>query len=97
MKHVIIAIITFFITATVSAQTLPVKLFEITNVKVKNSFKNATGKELNIFQVPADANSIKLSVQVMVKDYKKYFFLRNVFPYQIATLQIIKFQAMSHK
>jgi hypothetical protein len=72
MKKISIAIIALFITATVSAQTLPVKLYEITEVKVKNSFKNATGKELNAFQVPADANSIKLSVQVPVKDYKKY-------------------------
>ena len=72
MKKTSIAIMAFFITAAVGAQSLPVKLYEITGVKVKNSFKNATGKELNVFQVPADANAIKLSVQVVVKDYKKY-------------------------
>ena len=72
MKKASIAIIAFFITVTAGAQSLPVKLYEITDVKVKNSFKNATGKELNSFQVPAGANSIKLSVQVPVKDYKKY-------------------------
>lgn len=72
MRQISIAIITFFLTGIVNAQNLPVKLFEITDVKVKNSFKNATGKELNVFQVPTDANSIKLSVQVTVKDYKKY-------------------------
>ena len=72
MKKISIASIALCITVASRAQTLPVKLYEITNIPVKNSFKFATGKELNTFQVPANANSIKLSVQLTVKDYKKY-------------------------
>ena len=76
MKQIITAAIAILFATHMNAQhlpDLPVKMYEITAVNVSSGFTtNVTGKELNAFQVPASANSVKMSIQVPVKDYKKY-------------------------
>jgi hypothetical protein len=61
------------IMASAQTSTLPIKIYAITAVKVESGFTtNVIGKELSAFAVPSTANSVKMSIQVPIKDFKKY-------------------------
>ncbi|MEO8769459.1 MAG: hypothetical protein ABI402_05225 [Ferruginibacter sp.] len=73
MKHLIIAFTTMFLSANIHAQPLSVKMYELTTKNESNGYvTNIVGKEINTFQVPKGVSSVKLSMQVMVKNYKNY-------------------------
>ena len=73
MKKCIAPFVLLMLAISIHAQTLPIKLYEVTRVDVSNGFTtNILGKELNTFQIPPNANSVKLSVQIPVTNYKKY-------------------------
>lgn len=74
MKKMIVAGFALFFSLALAAQTLlPVKIVAVTNTIYQSGYADKVyGKELNAFKVPDDANFVKMSVEIRVKDYKPY-------------------------
>ena len=74
MKKMIIAGLAILLSQVSIAQTLlPVKIVSVTNTIYQGGYADKVyGKELNAFKVPDDANFVKMSVEVRIKDYKPY-------------------------
>ena len=72
MKQVIIAAIAILLAQNISAQTLPIKLYEYTS-KITNLGGTDTkpGKELTNLQVPVGDEALRMFMLMDVTDYKK--------------------------
>jgi hypothetical protein len=72
MKQFILPVAAILFILNMTAQTLPVKLYEFTGTNgISAGFDGKPGKELNTFQVPADANGLRMYIKVPVTDVKK--------------------------
>lgn len=73
MNRIISLLSLLLIVSSLNAQLLPVKIYEITRVDFDGSWTtNVVGKEMSTFKIPSTANSLKLSLQVAIKDFMKY-------------------------
>jgi hypothetical protein len=72
MKQVILAAITIMFAANISAQILPVKLYEYTSkLTAAGGIDVKPGKELTTLQVPLGNDALQLFIYFDITDYKK--------------------------